>query len=108
MKKDFGRLPDGTMASLYTISCGKLRAEISDLGATLVRLYVPDSEGVLADVVLGFDCPEDYIASGTFMGAVVGRNANRVKNAAFVFTIFPNKISVPTEINSTIIFYLLS
>ena len=84
MKKDFGCLPDGTMVSLYTISCGKLRAEISDLGATLVRLYVPDSEGVLADVVLGFDRPEDYIASGTFMGAVVGRNANRVKNAAFV------------------------
>lgn len=84
MKKDFGRLPNGAMASLYTISCGKLRAEISDLGATLVRLYVPDSEGILADVVLGFDRPEDYITSGTFMGAVVGRNANRVKNAAFV------------------------
>ena len=84
MRKDFGLLPDGVMASLYTISCGKLRAEISDLGATLVRLYVPDRKGVLADVVLGFDRPEDYIASGTFMGAVVGRNANRVKNAAFV------------------------
>ena len=85
MKKDFGRLPDGTMASLYTISCGKMRAEISDLGATLVRLYVPDSEGNLADVVLGFDRPEQYLASTTFMGAVVGRNANRVKNAAFVW-----------------------
>lgn len=84
MKKEFGRLASGEMASLYTISCGKLTAEISDYGATLVRLFVPDREGNLADVVLGFDDPNSYTASGTFFGSVVGRNANRVKNAAFV------------------------
>lgn len=84
MKKDFGQLPDGRIASLYTISSGKLTAVVSDYGATLVRLYVPDRAGNLADVVLGFDHPEDYTASSTFMGATVGRNANRIKNAAFV------------------------
>ena len=83
MKKPFGTLPDGSVASLYTISGGGLTAVISDYGATIVKLFVPDKNGICADVVLGFDDPNDYTASGTFFGAVVGRNANRVKNAAF-------------------------
>ena len=83
MKKPFGTLPDGSAASLYTISGGGLTTVISDYGATIVKLFVPDKNGICADVVLGFDDPNDYTASGTFFGAVVGRNANRVKNAAF-------------------------
>lgn len=85
MKELFGTLPNGTTAHLYRLRCGQLSAVISDLGATLVRLYVPDRNGVPADVVLGFDDPNAYIASNTFFGATVGRNANRVKNACFVF-----------------------
>lgn len=83
MKKNFGLRPDGQMAYLYTIRCGKLTAELSDHGATLVKLFVPDSKGNLADVVLGFDTPGEYTASGTFFGATVGRNSNRVGNARF-------------------------
>ncbi len=84
MKQSFGNLPDGQPVSLYTISCGKLTAKITDLGATLVQLWVPDSRGALADIVLGFDNPQDYLKSDAYFGAIVGRNANRVKNAAFV------------------------
>ena len=84
MQTDFGQLEEGRIVSLYTISRGRLTAKISDLGATLVELWVPDKNGDLADVVLGFDRPQDYIQSGTFFGATVGRNANRVKDAAFV------------------------
>ena len=84
MKEIFGTLPNGEISHLYTISCGPLTAKISDLGATLVQLHVPDRNGKTADVVLGFDDPAAYIASGTFLGATVGRNANRVKNACFV------------------------
>ena len=83
MKREFGRLADGQMAYLYTIQAGDLKAEISDHGATLVKLFVPDSQGNVADVVLGFDSPEEYTASGTFFGATVGRNANRVGKAQF-------------------------
>lgn len=79
MKKPFG--PN---ASLYTITDGVITAEISDHGATLVKLFVPDAKGELADVVLGFDSPEEYTASGTFFGATVGRNANRVGGAKFL------------------------
>ena len=84
MKKEFGLRADGQQAYLYTIRGGRLTAEISDHGATLVKLFVPDEQGNVADVVLGFDTPDEYTASGTFFGAVVGRNANRVRNAEFV------------------------
>lgn len=95
MKKLFGLLSNGQEASLYTISCGKITAQISDYGATLVRLYVPDSQGNVADVVLGFDDPNQYTASGAFFGATIGRNSNRLKNAAFtiqgnVYSMIPN------------------
>ena len=82
-KKPFGTLPNGEQASIYTIRCGKLEAQITDFGATLVRLYVPDSKGVLADVVLGFDDVNGYMGSTTYFGATVGRNANRVGKGLF-------------------------
>ncbi len=84
MKSFFGNMPTGEEISLYTISCGQLSAEISDLGATLVKLFVPDSQGRLADVVLGFDSPEGYLNSTAYFGATVGRNANRVGKASFI------------------------
>ena len=84
MKTFFGKTPQGEDAYLYTISCGELRAEVSDFGATLVKLFVPDAEGNVADVVLGFDSPADYAASDTYFGATVGRNANRIHNACFI------------------------
>ncbi len=83
MRENFGTMPTGEAASLYTISCGKLTAAITDCGAALVKLFVPDREGNLADVVLGFDSACGYFPGGAFLGATVGRNANRVKNARF-------------------------
>ena len=84
MKKSFGILPSGQQASLYTISCGKLTATVTDYGAHLVSLLVPDSKGNLADVVLGFDDAESYrTGNGGFLGATVGRNANRIAGSAF-------------------------
>lgn len=83
MSEKFGVLPNGETASLYTITSGQLTAVISDLGAALVKLFVPDRNGKLSDVVLGFDDPNAYCESGTFFGAVVGRNANRIGGASF-------------------------
>lgn len=83
MTQPFGKTPGGQPASLYTISCGKLTAKVTDFGATLVRLYVPDCNGALADVVLGYDDVTGYAESTTYFGATVGRNANRIKNASF-------------------------
>lgn len=83
MPKFFGTLPSGLSASLYTISCGKLTASVTDYGASLVSLLVPDRSGVLADVVLGYDDCNGYRLGSGCLGATVGRNANRTKDASF-------------------------
>ena len=84
MKKSFGILPDGRETTIYTISCGGITAEVTDYGAALVRLWVPDKNGNLADVVLGYDDCNGYRTGGAFLGATVGRNANRIRGASFV------------------------
>lgn len=84
MREFFGTLPSGETASLYTISCGRLSAAVSDYGATLVRLLVPGQDGTLADVVLGYDDCNGYREGNACLGATVGRNANRLKDACFV------------------------
>ena len=83
MKEKFGILPTSEEAHLYTISCGNLTAKLTDCGAALVSLMVPDSRGDLADVVLGCDDVSGYFPGGSFLGATVGRNANRIRNATF-------------------------
>lgn len=83
MKKPFGTLSDGQSAYLYEISCGEIIARITDFGATLVQLHVPDSKGNVADVVLGYDSATEYQNRAGFFGATVGRNANRVAKATF-------------------------
>ena len=84
MRQNFGTLPTGQSCSLYTISCGPCTARISDLGATLVQLWVPDRNGNTEDVVLGYDRAEDYLAGKAYLGATVGRNANRIANSCFI------------------------
>ena len=81
--RPFGVLPSGEQAHLYTIRCDNMEASITDFGATLVSLIVPDRAGKPADVVLGFDDVSGYVASDAFFGATVGRNANRIAGAAF-------------------------
>lgn len=83
MKKAFGILPSGEQACLFTIRSDKMEAQLTDFGATLVRLYVPDRSGKLDDVVLGFADCNDYRTSPTYCGAIIGRNANRVGNSHF-------------------------
>ena len=83
MKTPFDKLPDGSQAYTYTLTDGVITAEITDYGATILRLLVPDREGKLADVALGFDTIAEYKKSTTFFGTVVGRGANRTKNGQF-------------------------
>ena len=84
MQENFGTLPCGTKATLYTISCGKLQASVTDYGANLVRLLVPDQDGNISDVVLGYDDCNGYrTANGACLGATVGRNANRIGGSCF-------------------------
>ncbi|MBQ4600081.1 MAG: galactose mutarotase [Oscillospiraceae bacterium] len=84
MTEQFGTLPGGEQVKLYTISKGGITAKITDYGATLVSLWVPDAKGETADVVLGYDSYEGYEQGDAFFGATVGRNANRIGGASFL------------------------
>lgn len=80
----FGTLPDGRKACLYTLTNGRgVRVEITDFGAIIVRLLVPDREGRFDDVVLGFGGLEDYVNAGAYVGAVIGRVCNRIRHGRF-------------------------
>ena len=79
-QRSFGKNSKGEAATLYTFeNKNGVVMEVSDFGATLYSLLVPDKEGNLCDVVLGYDDPLGYEGpAGTFFGATVGRNANRI------------------------------
>ena len=83
MTRSFGTTPSGKEATLYSITNGTLTATVTDFGATLVSLLVPDAQGNVADVVLGCDDAMGYANGTCFLGCVVGRNANRIGGAAF-------------------------
>jgi aldose 1-epimerase len=62
---------------------GGLAARVMAYGATLTELHVPDRDGGIADIVLGFGALEGYLATRTYFGATAGRYANRIGGAAF-------------------------
>ena len=95
--KPFGCLPDGRQTHIYSIRCGNLEAAVTDFGATLVSLLVPDSQGNIADVVLGFDSAAEYAASDAFFGATVGRNANDLQTAGKSGVCYGNRSAVCLE-----------
>lgn len=83
-KEDFGSLPDGTVVELYTLyNSAGLRARIMTYGAILVSLEVPDRDGRLADITLGYDSLEGYLETTPYFGAIVGRYGNRIAKGAF-------------------------
>ena len=58
-------------------------ADISDFGGIIVSLFAPDETDKLIDVVLGYDDPEDYMDNAPYMGALIGRCANRIFGSKF-------------------------
>lgn len=83
--KTFGKTKDKQDIFLYTISnANGMSASVTNFGAILVSLFAPDSNGELKDVVLGLEKGTDYYKNGSFFGATVGRNANRIGGASAV------------------------
>ncbi|MBO5868551.1 MAG: galactose mutarotase [Oscillospiraceae bacterium] len=80
----FGLSHKGEQTHLYTIQNETLTAKLTDFGATLVQLWVPDSSGNVEDVVLGYEEAMGYVTNDCYFGATVGRNCNRIKNGRFL------------------------
>src|ERR1700709_2467776 len=80
----FGHLPDGSAIEMMRLfGDNGFEARIIGYGAALQSLLVPDRAGRLGDVVLGRDDLEGYLAVRRFLGATVGRYANRIANGRF-------------------------
>ena len=95
-QKPFGVDQIGRQMTLYTLT-NKIGASISvlDFGAHLVSVRVPDRNGQMADVCLGFDTLEEYDQKPCFVGGVLGRFSNRIAGAGFSlngkeYTLFKN------------------
>ena len=84
-KQSFGKTPDGTSVDIYTLKSGNAEARIITYGAIIQSLKVPDKSGTSADVVLGFDSLDDYVAKNSpHFGGIVGRYANRIAGGKFM------------------------
>lgn len=83
-KADFERVVDGKPTSLFTMKNENgMVVTLTNYGAKIVSIYVPDKNGDFADVMLGFNSIEKYREWGASHGAVVGPFANRIANAQF-------------------------
>ena len=82
--RQFGRTQDGAEVAIYTLrNANRMRAKVTEYGATLTELWAPDRDGRLANVVLGYERLDDYVAAPFFVGATLGRVANRIANGKF-------------------------
>ena len=83
-KKPFGTLPDGRAVTQYTMT-NHAGASVSviDFGGTVTNIIVPDRDGRLGDVALGFDTLDGYIADHGCMGDTIGRYGNRIGAGKF-------------------------
>lgn len=79
----FGVMPDGTKVELLSLTSGALSCGIITYGGALRSLNVPDRQGRPVDVLLGFDSLEAYMAQDKYMGALIGRYANRIGGSRF-------------------------
>ena len=96
----FGVLPDGKAAEIYTLKNADLEVGITNYGARIVSLKTKDRDGKVADVVLGYNSVEGYVAEGatkTYFGAIVGRYGNRIRGGKF--TLDGHQYQVPLNNN---------
>lgn len=81
----FHKTVNGKKVDLFTIKNDKgLCAQITNFGARIVSLYTPDRQGAIGDIVLGYDCIDDYLRTeNIYFGATIGRYGNRIAKSQF-------------------------
>ena len=83
-REPFGQKADGTAAELFTLANDAgCEAKITNYGGIVVALTAPDRDGRFADVALGYDTLDEYLADTPYFGALVGRYGNRIAKARF-------------------------
>lgn len=83
-KTSYGKLPDGTPVELYTLKSEAVEVGITTYGARIVSIKTADRDGKVADIALGYNSLDGYVADNkTYVGAIVGRYGNRIAHGAF-------------------------
>lgn len=84
VRSPFGQTPDGKAVELYTLTnANGMKVAITTYGGIAVSLTAPDREDKYADVVLGYDNLDGYLAGSPYFGAIVGRYGNRIAKGKF-------------------------
>ncbi len=80
----FGKMPDGTEIKIFTLTNKNgLKAKVTEYGAILVSMEIPDKDGNIADVTHGYDSLEGWLTNTSYFGSTVGRFGNRIKDGKF-------------------------
>ncbi len=83
-RSTFGKMADGETIDLFTLTNRNgMKVSITNYGARVVSILVPDRHGKMGDIVLGFDNLEGYLGNNPYFGAIVGRYGNRIAQARF-------------------------
>ncbi len=100
-KENFGKLKDGKEVSIFTLVNEKgFKVRITNYGAKIVSIEVPDRNGKLADVTLGYKNAEGYEAGDHYFGSIVGRYANRIAKGKFTLDSVEYKLALNNGSNS--------
>lgn len=95
----FGKLENGENVYKYLLKNDKCEVELITYGGIITSIKVPDLNGNLIDVALGFNDFDSYLEGHPYFGAIVGRYANRIDNGSF--SIDDNDYSIPINNNGT-------
>jgi aldose 1-epimerase len=83
-RKPFGNTPDGTAVDVFTLAnSAGIKARVITYGCIITSVQTPDRNGKIAEITLGFDSLEGYLAGHPYFGALVGRFANRIAAGRF-------------------------
>ena len=83
-KQSFGKTPSGENVDIYTLrNRNGVETQITNYGAIVVSLKVPDRNGAMGDVVLGFSDFDQYLKNDPYFGAIIGRYGNRIAKGRF-------------------------
>jgi trehalose utilization protein/galactose mutarotase-like enzyme len=96
-KQYFGNTPSGESVYLYTLTNRNgMQSAIMTYGGIMMTLKIPDRNGILEDVLLGYPTLDDFIKTGNkpYFGAVLGRYANRIANGRFTLDGITYQLSV--------------